>query len=329
RYRNKAIYQFAEIGGRLTAGFYARHSHRVVPCGDCPLHPEAFGKILKKVIYHAEKQNVSAYDEQTGKGVLRRLYLRSTAAGDVMLCVVCSKPTPQVKQLCASMLGFERTVSCYINVCNKPGNAVLSDKMLHIAGVAKLEDVLCGKRFLLSPASFYQVNHDGAELLYSTVRSLAGEAESILDMYCGTGTIGICCASGGTSLTGFDVNADATDDARLNAGANGLDNALFICADAEEFAKKHDTKSAFDVVIMDPPRKGSTPEVVGLACRCAKEKIVYVSCDPATLARDCALFIKLGWRIDRSVPVDMFPRTANIETVVSLVRATPDIRRAF
>ncbi len=332
RYRNKAVYQFG-VGkdGDVLAGFYAPYSHRIIPCGDCLLHPRVFADILGEVVGFIKEKNIPVYDETSGAGLMRRLFLRrGTASDEICVCFVAARAdVPGLYELSERLTSrFPRIVSVFVDVDDRRGNAVMTGDIRLIRGRERIGDVLLGKSFLISPLSFYQVNHDGAELLFGKVKEhidALGGVPSVLDMYCGAGVIGICCAGEGSALRGFDVNASSIDDARENARRNGLTDARFICADADEAARRlADEGFSPDVVIMDPPRKGSTPGVLSIAADTAKKAIVYVSCDPATLARDCRILDGLGWSVVSVTPVDMFPGTANVETVCCLYHQKRD-----
>ena len=206
----------------------------------------------------------------------------------------------------------------------KKGNVILGDRYRTLWGSDRLEDTLCGKTFRLSVPSFYQVNRAQAERLYAKTiefADLTGQ-ETVLDLYCGAGTIGLSMADRAEELIGIETVAPAVEDAKKNAAANGIENARFICADAGEAAEKLLAEGKRpEVIILDPPRKGCSEQTVRAAAKMAPDRIVYVSCDPATLARDCAAFKELGYEVEEATPVDLFPRTAHVETVCLLSRA--------
>ena len=206
----------------------------------------------------------------------------------------------------------------------KKGNVILGDRYRTLWGSDRLEDTLCGKTFRLSVPSFYQVNRVQAERLYAKAIEFAGLTgqETVLDLYCGAGTIGLSMADKAEELIGIETVAPAIEDAKKNAAANGIENARFICADAGEAAEKllGEGKRP-EVIVLDPPRKGCSEQTIKAAAKMAPDRIVYVSCDPATLARDCAVFKELGYEVEEATPVDLFPRTAHVETVCLLSRA--------
>ena len=317
RYRNKAVYPVAD-GGFL--GFYSHHSHRVIPCGDCMLHPKMFNTVCNLFTAFVQKYNISVYSEQTNRGLLRRLYIRYGAQTDeVMVCIVINgNDLPYKSTLIEelkSALG-QSLKSVVINVNTKNTNVILGDKNILLYGREYIYDVLCGIKVRISPDSFYQVNHGMAEKLYKKAAEYAAaDGKNILDLYCGAGTIGLSMAKGAKSVIGVEIVEAAVRDATDNATDNGIDNARFICGDAAQAAKqlKQENITA-DVVILDPPRKGCEEDLLETVANGFKpERIVYVSCDVATLARDTAILENLGYKLQEYTPVDMFPRTAHTE----------------
>ena len=332
-YRNKAQYPFAKTADGVRAGFYALRSHNVIAADSCALQPEIFGDILRYVCDFATEAEWSVYDENNGKGLLRHLYLRAgERTGEIMLCLVVNGDKLPREQTFAERVKekFPSIESIIINKNIKNTNVVLGKENRVLLGKAYIEDILCGVRFRITPESFYQVNHDGAELLYGLAReravSVSGDKVSLLDMYCGIGTIGLSMADAVSELTGIEIVEGAVECARINAEMNGVNNARFFAGDATdvrslfESVEKKNGKLAPDVVILDPPRKGCSAEVVDFLAERGIKKIVYVSCNPDTLARDCARFAELGYDIGEVDPVDMFPRTAHVESVVCLER---------
>ncbi|MBR4727004.1 MAG: 23S rRNA (uracil(1939)-C(5))-methyltransferase RlmD, partial [Clostridia bacterium] len=327
-YRNKAQYPLAMRDGQLQIGFYAPHSHRVVHCPDCGLQPPEFAQILAVFDRWVRESGVAVYDETTQAGLLRHIYLRKGAAtGELMVCaVVNGDALPQEAALTAALRGLPGVKSILINRNTADTNVVLGPHCRTLWGADAIEDRLCGLTFRISPLSFYQVNRDQAERLYQTAADYAAltGTETLLDLYCGTGTIGLTMARRAKRLIGVEVVPAAIEDAKINAVRNGIDNAEFLCADAAEAAKALQTRGLRpEVVILDPPRKGCSPESVAQVAAFRPERIVYVSCDPATLARDCAAFAALGYRAVEATPVDLFPRTGHVETVVLLSQQKP------
>ncbi len=332
-YRNKAQYPFAMTKNGVVAGFYAAKTHNVVPAFDCALQPEIFGKILWEICHLANEYKLDVYDETTGKGLLRHLYLRiAQGTGQIMLCIVINgRSIPHENELTSRIRkSFPEIASIQLNINTERTNVVLGKEYKLLFGERYIEDVLCGKRFRITPESFYQVNHDGAQLLYSLARekALANVQGSVklVDMYCGTGTIGLSMADAISELVGIEIVEGAVACARENAKINGIENAEFYASDAVNIDKifsavenKHGKLNP-DVVILDPPRKGCSREVIEFLASRDIPRVVYVSCDPDTLARDCKLFSTLGYDIGNVDPVDMFPRTGHVESVVLLTR---------
>ena len=334
-YRNKAQYPFGCVGGKTVVGFYAEKTHKVIPCGDCALQPVIFGEICRFVCAFADENGWSVYKEETGLGLLRHLYLREgKSTGEVMVCLVVNgEKLPYEKEFSEALLArFDRVKSLVLNVNRKNTNVVLGREYRTLAGEGYIEDVLCGKCFEIAPAAFYQVNHDGAELLYRVAAEKAAlsEGETLLDLYCGIGTIGLSLAGKDTRVVGVEIVESAVACARENAERNGMKSTCFFCGDAgdaarlvnEALEKCGDKKKT--TVVVDPPRKGLDAALICYLAEKKMKKIVYVSCDPDTLARDCAMFRAFGYEIGSVTPVDMFPKTGHVESVVclSLPRST-------
>lgn len=325
RYRNKAQYPIGlSPKGDLVIGFYSPHSHRICDCTDCQLQPEVFRDIIgciKKWILTTE---CTVYNEKNGRGLLRHIYLRrASVTGEIMVCLVINgKSVPNETKLVSSLISENHNIkSVVLNVNQKDTNVVLGDECINLYGDGYITDVLCSKKIRISPLSFYQVNHDQAEKLYGKAREYAqlNKDDVLLDLYCGAGTIGLSMVDDVKELIGVEVIPEAIDDAKFNAGLNGVTNARFICDDAKGTAKKlFDEGIAPDVVIIDPPRKGCDIQVLETIAQMAPERVVYVSCDPATLARDCERFAQLGYEVKEVTPVDLFPRTTHVECVALL-----------
>lgn len=324
RYRNKALYPVAE-GGEL--GFYSHHSHRVVVCDDCLLHPEIFSAAGKIFTNFVNEYEISVYNEQSGKGLLRHFYLREgKLTGEIMVGVVINgNKLPYIEKLIDNLkakLG-DRLASVILNTNTIDTNVVLGDKNSCVYGREYIYDILCGVRVRISPHSFYQVNHDMAERLYKKAAEYAApEGKNILDLYCGAGTIGLSMAKSAKSIIGVEIVDAAVEDAKINAKENGTQNARFICGDAAKAALQlKSEKITANVVILDPPRKGCDESLLNTVARdFAPERIVYVSCDVATLARDTAILEKTGYKLIEYTPCDLFPRTAHVETVALFVK---------
>ncbi len=330
-YRNKAQYPFGLVGGKTVVGFYAEKTHKVIPCTDCALQPAFFGEICRFVCEFADDHGWSVYDEKTGRGLLRHLYIREGKnSGEVMVCLVVNgERLPRETDFSKAMTArFEHVKSLVINVNTKNTNVVLGREYRTLAGRGYIEDILCGKRFRIAPAAFYQVNHDGAELLYGIAAEKAAlrAGDTLLDLYCGIGTIGLSLADKDMRVVGVEIVEDAVACARENAALNGMENTCFFCGDAgdaerlvnEALARCGDGERT--TVVVDPPRKGLDSALIRYLADKQMKKIVYVSCDPDTLARDCVAFRELGYTIGEVTPVDMFSKTGHVESVVCLTR---------
>lgn len=330
-YRNKAEYPITGGKNGLFGGFYAQKTHKVVPCDDCALQPAVFGEILRFFCEFYTGKGVAAYDEETGKGLLRHLYLRQgVGTGEIMVCPVLSgRELPHALEFVGKLIEkFPQVCSVVINENTKRTNVVLGEKYRTLYGNGYIEDVLCGKRFRIAPASFYQVNHDAAELLYGLAAERTGmHGEGLLlDLYCGAGTIGLSMAERAGEVIGIEIVPTAVACANVNKSLNGVKNAHFYCGDAANaeglLAPVEAERGTLypDVVILDPPRKGCDRQLLEFLAARKIPRIVYVSCGPDTLARDCAILRELGYEIGTVTPVDLFPRTGHVESVVCLTR---------
>lgn len=324
RYRNKAMYPITQDG---QLGFYSYHSHRTIPCGDCLLHPDEFyvaGNVFTDFI---KKYNISVYNEESHTGLLRHFYIRQgRQTGDVMVCIVLNgNDLPYKDRLVdelKNVLG-EKLKSVVLNINTQKTNVVLGEKNILVCGSEYIHDILCGVKVRISPHSFYQVNHDMAEILYKKAAEYAEPKDkNILDLYCGAGTIGLSMAKDAKSVTGVEIVQAAVRDANINAQENKIENVRFICADATEAAEQLKKENIVaDVVILDPPRKGCAQELLKtVACDFAPQKLVYVSCDIGTLARDTSILENMGYKLKEYTPVDLFPRTAHVETVALFIK---------
>lgn len=326
RYRNKVIYPVAtDKNGKLISGFYANMSHRIVEHGDCFIGPEIFTKIKDSVLdILSEKLRIDAYDEQSEKGTIRSIYMRGNSLGKLLLTLVVNADglgKSNEEAFCGYIREEYPEVSgILLNTNKKRGNSLLGEKWRTLWGDSFLQDTLCGKTFRIAPAAFYQINHDQTERLYRIAKDFAGikENETVFDLYCGTGTIGIILAEKGVKLVGVEISREAVENAAENAKINGVD-AEFICLDAGEalnspriFGKNP------DVVVIDPPRKGCGDEAAEKIASLGAGRIVYISCNPQTLARDLVKFSECGYNAERAAGVDLFPRTGHVETVVLL-----------
>ncbi len=326
RYRNKGQYPVVAGDYRPLIGLYAARSHRVVEQHNCLLQPPLFKTVLDTVGTWMRKAGVVSYDETTGGGLLRHIYIRQgTRSGQVMVCLVCTSGKLPKTDLLTDLLktNVPTLTSLIVNLNKQDTNVVLGDTCFTLYGEDHITDELCGLTFRLSPLSFYQVNTEQAECLYELARQAAGltGTETLLDLYCGTGTIGLSMAREVKRLIGVEIVPEAVEDAVRNAQDNGITNAHFLTADAAKAAVQLEKEGIRpDVVIVDPPRKGCDEKLIETIVRMAPKRVVYVSCDPATLARDLKRFDEQGYTTTQVTPVDMFPRTQHCEVVACIVR---------
>ncbi|MBP3633572.1 MAG: 23S rRNA (uracil(1939)-C(5))-methyltransferase RlmD [Oscillospiraceae bacterium] len=325
-YRNKAQYPVGLVKGKAEAGFFKNRTHQVVPVRACAIQGEQADAARQIVVDWMQENHVTVYDEKSGKGLMRHIYVRTAAVTkQVLVCLVVNGDgIPKEKQLVEKLLkGVENLATVCLSIHKKPGNAVLGDKFVTLYGEGTIEDVLCGLRFRLSPRSFYQVNHDQAERLYDKALAFAGltGSETVLDLYCGTGTITLALSRKAKKVIGVEIIDAAIRDAKENALRNEITNAEFFCADAAQAAKRFaDEGTHPDVIVVDPPRKGLEESVIESVVSMAPRKVVYVSCDPATLARDLRRFAERGYETKKAEAFDMFPRCHHVESVALLAR---------
>ena len=328
-YRNKLQIPIGtDKDGNLIAGFYAFHSHRIVPCEKCLLQPDIFSKITADFLKISTGLNLTAYDETTHKGILRHLYLRKGYySGEICLCIVVAKNVPEIKILSDRLLEkYPEIVSSVINVNNRDTNVILGDEEIVLTSKNYICDIMCKNAVNIAPKAFYQVNTPCAEQLYSSACDFAEpKGKTVLDLYCGAGTIGLSMARTAKKIIGVEIVPEAIENAKQNALANGITNCEFICADAAEAARiLHSRNLRPDVIMVDPPRKGCGKDACEQIAAFSAPRIVMVSCNAATAARDCACFAELGYSTDKCVAVDMFSGTNHVETVVLLSHKKPD-----
>ena len=322
RYRNKV--QFPVSGGAV--GYYQGGTHRVVDIDDCLLQPEVDAACRSAVKGWMERFAVPAYDERRGEGLVRHLFLRTNCAGEALCCMVANgKSLPHEGELVEALRrAAPRLAGVVLSVNTKKTNVILGDAFHTLWGRDWLEEELCGHTFRLSVPSFFQVNREQTEVLYRRALDLAAltGAETVVELYCGIGTISLTLAERAKMVIGVEVVPQAVADAKENARRNGLEGRTrFECGDASELAARLEQEGARpDVAVVDPPRKGLSAEVVDAIVRMAPDRVVYVSCDPATLARDVKRFSAAGYAARRAEAVDLFPRTAHVETVCLLSR---------
>ncbi len=322
RYRNKAQFPVGNEGGKVASGFYRPHSHDIVPSENCIIQSEAADTIRRAVMKWQEDFSVPSYDEETCRGVVRHIYVRNGEKG-AMLCLVAARRPKYLDELCEYVKrAYPDICGITININNEKTNVILGDRYETVCGTPYMEDKLSDLRFRISPAAFYQVNRDQAERLYSLAIDYIKEsgAETALDLYCGIGTITLCMAKHLRRVIGIEVVEKAIEDARENAKLNGIENAEFFCADVGEAMKLPGIcDERPDAVLVDPPRKGLSPVALSWIKNLGAKTLVYVSCDPATLARDLGLLCGDGtYTAVSATPVDMFPRTKHVECVVRL-----------
>ena len=326
-YRNKSQYP---VGADGSVGFYKARSHQVVPVERCLIQKPQADAAAKALRTYLAQYGVSCYDERTRRGLVRYLYVRTNGAGQSLLCVIVNGwQLPHERELVDLLRqAVPEAVGVVLGVNTKTSGAVLGREYRTLWGADVLTDTLCGLTFRLSVPSFYQVNREMAEVLYRRAADFAGltGGETVLDLYCGAGTITQVMARHARRVIGAEIVPEAIEDARENARRNGVENVEFLCGDAAAAAAELAGRGLRpDVICVDPPRKGLAPEVIRAAARMAPRRIVYVSCDPATLARDVKLFGESGYQAVRAAAVDMFPGTANVETVCQLVLRKPAV----
>ena len=326
-YRNKVHAVLAvDKRGTPVSGVYAMGTHHVVPVKHCLIEDRRADRIIQTIVGMLPKYKLRIYNEYTHRGFLRHVVIRTGhVTGQIMVVLVAtSQEFPGYRAFVAELLEAHPEITTIVlNVNQRETSMVLGKKDVVLYGDGYMEDELCGKRFCISPQSFYQVNAQQCEVLYRTaidMAQLTGK-ETLLDAYCGTGTIGLCASDHIARLIGVELNSEAVKDAKENARRNGVTNAQFICDDAGRFMVRMAADGQVpDVVIMDPPRAGSDEPFLRSLLTLMPPRIVYVSCNPETLARDLRVLCKDGYRVERAVPVDMFPCTEHVETCVSLVR---------
>lgn len=322
-YRNKVQAAFGVTrGGMIISGVYQSSTHNIVKVDGCMIEDETADRIIVTIRSMLRPFGLTVYNENTGKGFLRHVLVkRAFGTGEVMVVLVTGTPVFKSKNdFCRVLLEKHPEITTVIqNVNDKFTSLVLGERESVLYGDGYITDVLCGKKFRISSKSFYQINRDGAELLFDTALKFADfkGTEKVIDAYSGVGTIGLIAADRVKEVISVELNKDAVKDAKINAKINGLSNVRFFCADATEFitGMAQDGEKA-DCVIMDPPRAGSTVQFMKSVCTLAPEKIVYVSCNPETLARDLQYFVRHGYAVRKCQPVDMFPYTQHVETVV-------------
>ncbi len=335
-YRNKAqLPVTTDNDGKVCVGFFAPRSHRVIPLNDCQLQSRAFAPVIKLFLDWANENKIAPYDETSHTGILRHLYLRyAEKTNELMVCIVANAQELRKEKQLVKILSehLPNLKSIVLNTNTDKTNVITGKRCRTLYGDGYITDILCGMKFRISPLSFYQVNRSQAEKLYQKAAEFANlnKHETLLDMYCGTGTIGLTMAKYVKNLIGVEIIPQAVEDAKNNAFLNDISNAEFICADAAQAAetlRKRNIKP--DCIVLDPPRKGCESSLIETIFGMSPKRVVYVSCDPATLARDIKLFSEKGYFVRKAVPVDLFPRTTHVETVVLLRRKNIDDHLEF
>ena len=327
-YRNKAQFPFGRNReGRIVTGFYAGRTHTIVPGTDCAIGVPENKQILELILDFMEKHGIAPYDETTGKGLLRHALIRKGfATGELMVCLVINgRSFPHVEELADRLFEIPGMTSFSLNVNQKNTNVILGEEVISVRGQTYITDRIGGVSYQISPLSFYQVNPVQTEKLYRTALEYAGltGGETVWELYCGIGTISLFLARGAGQVYGVEVVPQAVEDARRNADLNGITNVEFYLGKAEEVLPEKYEKDGIraDVIVVDPPRKGCDSACLETMLRMEPERIVYVSCDPATLARDLKILCADGrYELSKVQPVDMFPHTAGIENVAQLFR---------
>ncbi len=329
RYRNKAQFPFGtDREGCIVTGFYAARSHTIIPCTECLIGVEENRPILEKILSHMEKYSIPAYDEQSGKGLLRHVLIRKGfATGELMVCLILNgRKFPAMEELVASLCELPGMTSISVNVNTQNTNVIMGSETIPVWGQAYITDAIGDIRYQISPRSFYQVNPLQTEKLYRTALEFADLTgnETVWDLYCGIGTISLFLAQKAWKVYGVEVVPEAIADARRNAALNGIDNVEFFVGKAEEILPEKYEREGIraDVIVVDPPRKGCDEAALQTMEEMQPERIVYVSCDSATLARDVKRLGELGYEVRKVKACDMFPQGVAVETCVLLTKSS-------
>lgn len=329
-YRNKAQFPISvDKNGALVTGFYAGRTHTIIPNTDCALGVEENQRILETFLQYMKENKVTAYNEATGQGLVRHILIRKGfATGELMLCIIINGDTlPHQNKLIAALSGIEGMTSISVNINKEQTNVIMGKECRVIWGSETISDVIGDIRFSISPLSFYQVNPVQTQKLYGLALEYANLTgnEIVCDLYCGIGTISLFMAKKAKKVYGIEIVEQAIEDARKNAERNHINNVEFYVGKAEEvLPKMHEEKGiCADVICVDPPRKGCDKNCLSTMVKMAPQRIVYVSCDSATLARDLKYLCENGYRLERVCPVDMFPQTVHVETCVLLTHKKP------
>ncbi len=330
-YRNKAQFPFGtDKNGEVITGFYAGRTHSIISNTKCYLGVEENEQILEIILTHVKKYFIPAYDEQTGKGLLRHVLIRKGfVTGELMVCLILNGThMPEMKELVEQLTQIPGMASITINVNTRQTNVIMGERMISVWGQDYITDYIGNVKYQISPLSFYQVNPVQTKKLYERALEYADveSGETVWDLYCGIGTISLFLAQKAKQVYGVEIVPQAIEDAKHNARLNGFSNAKFYVGKAEEVLpqKYRDEGIHADVIVVDPPRKGCEESLLATMVQMHPKRIVYVSCDSATLARDLKYLAGEGYEVTKGTVVDQFPHTTHVETVVLLSRKTPD-----
>lgn len=331
RYRNKAQFPFGkDKEGNIITGFYAGRTHSIIPNRNCLLGVEVNERILNEIISYMEENRVESYNEETGKGLVRHVLLRyGFTTKEIMVCLIINGTSiPEPEKLCNRLKEIPGMTSITLNINKKRSNVILGEKILPLWGQEYITDYIGNVKYQISPLSFYQVNPVQTVKLYETALEYAGltGTETVWDLYCGIGTISLFLAQKAKQVYGVEIIPAAIEDAKHNAVLNQIQNAEFYVGKAEEvLPAKYEKDGIYaDVIVVDPPRKGCDETLLETMLAMKPEKIVYVSCDSATLARDLKILCKEAYQLERVAVCDMFPSSVHVETVVLLSQQKPD-----
>lgn len=328
RYRNKGSFPFGAAGSGAVFGFYAERSHRLVPFSDCLIQDEQIVDAARRVAAWANTSGIPVYDETTGEGQLRHVVARTTADGELMVVVVTKGQLKKKDDMLSFLEGCD---SVWHNENPRETNVVFGERFTLLSGKPALTETIGEKRFSVSPQSFLQVNRVQTQALYEIARTFLAPKpeETIVDAYCGVGTIALLLADDCRRVIGVEQVAPAVEDAKANAKTNGVANAEFVCGNVEDVLPRLFSEGErIDAIVLDPPRKGCEEAALAAIAQSGISRVVYVSCNPATLARDCKYLCAHGFALFAVRPLDMFPQTCHVETVVLMERARESVDQA-
>lgn len=329
-YRNKAQYPLGkDKEGNVICGFYAANSHRIVPCTSCDLQPPTFSEITAFITNYIRENKLSVYNEAEHKGVLRHICIRQGHySGEINVTLVCKRKIPELNRLSKELMrNFPDIKGVVLNINKDETNVILGNEEVLLAGQAEITDTMCGNKIDISSKSFYQVNTVMAEKLYGIAKAFAQpEGKTIADLYCGIGTIGLSMAKEAGKVIGVEIVESAIKNAKKNAALNGFGNTEFHCADADNAAEiLRNAGVKPDVIILDPARRGCEKKVLEDLAKFEADRIVMISCNPVTAARDCAVLGEYGYKCEKVQGVDLFSRTSHVECVVLMSRVKKNL----